>query len=315
MRIANPIYDAVFKFFMEDPEVAKRLISNIIGQTVLSLDAQPQEVLTQSTIYPIAVLRLDYKAVIVNEQGETKKVLIEMQKAEKQVDIQRFRRYLGENYAKVDIIDEKEEMLPIICIYFLGFRVKYLRTLYPVLKVAPQVIDVETSLPIAEQNEAMQDDFIKHLTHTSYFIQIQNLPETTQNVLLHRLSAFNQVYKVADIRWQLEFEDWHNIADPDLQLFVQRLWFAVQNNKVQAEIRAEQELDKHFIDYARQVEVLTQSNTAQVQALAEKDQALAQAEQQKIATAKNFIALGMSVSVVAQAMQVSETEVKAWLNQ
>ena len=34
MQIANPRYDAVFKFFMEDNEVAKRLISNIIEQIV-----------------------------------------------------------------------------------------------------------------------------------------------------------------------------------------------------------------------------------------------------------------------------------------
>jgi hypothetical protein len=70
MRIANPIYDAVFKFFMEDPEVAKRLISNIIGQEVVSLAAQPQEVLTQSKVYPISVLGLDYNALQAEVHAE-----------------------------------------------------------------------------------------------------------------------------------------------------------------------------------------------------------------------------------------------------
>jgi hypothetical protein len=306
MRIANPIYDAVFKFFMEDPEVAKRLISNIIGQEVVSLVAQPQEVLTQSKVYPISVLRLDYKAVITNEQGETQKVLIEMQKADNMYDIQRFRRYLGENYAKPDIINDEEIALPIICIYFLGFRVQYIRTNYPVLKACPQIIDVSTSLPITEQAEAFQDDFIKLLTHTSYFIQIPNLPETTQNLLLYRLSAFNQLNMTRDTRWQLEFEDWQNIADPDLQLFVKRLWFAVQNQKVQEEVRAEQHID-HVLDQKdKRIE-------QQQQALVEKDQALAQAEQHKITTAKNLIALGLSVAAVATAMGASEAEVGEWL--
>jgi hypothetical protein len=352
MRIANPIYDAVFKFFMEDPEVAKRLISNIIGQEVVSLVAQPQEVITQSTVYPISVLRLDYKAVITNEQGETQKVLIEMQKADNMLDIQRFRRYLGENYAKPDIIDEKEVSLPIICIYFLGFRVQGIRTRYAVLKASPQIIDVSTSLPILEQVEALEDDFVKLLTHTSYFIQIQNLPETTQNLLLHRLSAFNQLNMTRDTRWQLDFEDWKNIADPDLQLFVKRLWFAVQSQKVQAEVRGEQEIDSHFDKLTRKIETLDQTilkkdevlaekeyllaekdqvlaekdqvlaEKDQVlaekdQVLAEKDQVLAevlaQAEQQKITTAKNFIALGLSIEAVAAAMQVGEEEVNAWL--
>jgi hypothetical protein len=355
MRIANPIYDAVFKFFMEDPEVAKRLISNIIGQEVVSLVAQPQEVVTQSKVYPISVLRLDYKAVIINEQGEQQKVLIEMQKADNRIDIQRFRRYLGENYAKPDIIGEEEVSLPIICIYFLGFRVQYILTKYPVLKATSQIIDVSTSLPIEEQYEAFQDDFIKLLTHTSYFIQIPNLPESTQNLLLHRLSAFNQTNMTHDVRWQLEFEDWKTIKDPDLQLFVKRLWFAMQNTIVQEEVLAEQEIDTHFDRLTHKIEKLDQAiiekdqvlaekdqvlaekdqvlaekdqvlaekdqvlaEKDQVlaekdQVLAEKDQALAQAEQHKITTAKNFIALGLSVDAVAAAMQVSAGEVQNWL--
>lgn len=38
MQIANPIYDAVFKYLMEDSQIAKLLISSIIGEKVLSLD-------------------------------------------------------------------------------------------------------------------------------------------------------------------------------------------------------------------------------------------------------------------------------------
>jgi hypothetical protein len=51
------------------------------------------------------------------------------------------------------------------------------------------------------------------------------------------------------------------------------------------------------------------------QVLAEKDQALAQAEAQKIITAKNLINLGLSITNVAEAMQASEAEVRAWLGQ
>ena len=38
MQIANPIYDVVFKFMMEDSKVAKKFISAIIGEEVLELD-------------------------------------------------------------------------------------------------------------------------------------------------------------------------------------------------------------------------------------------------------------------------------------
>ena len=41
MQIANPIYDVVFKYLMEDAKVAKLLISSIIGEEIEELDFRP----------------------------------------------------------------------------------------------------------------------------------------------------------------------------------------------------------------------------------------------------------------------------------
>jgi hypothetical protein len=46
MHIANPIYDVVFKYLMEDAKVAKLLISSIIGEEIEELDFRPQEFTT-----------------------------------------------------------------------------------------------------------------------------------------------------------------------------------------------------------------------------------------------------------------------------
>jgi hypothetical protein len=43
VQIANPIYDIVFKYMMEDNAVAKLLLSSIIGNEVTYLDSNPQE--------------------------------------------------------------------------------------------------------------------------------------------------------------------------------------------------------------------------------------------------------------------------------
>ncbi len=43
MQIANPIYDVVFKYMMEDAKVAKLLISSIINEEVEKLKFRPQE--------------------------------------------------------------------------------------------------------------------------------------------------------------------------------------------------------------------------------------------------------------------------------
>jgi hypothetical protein len=43
MQIANPIYDVVFKFLMEDSRAAKSLLSALIQQEIIELDFLPQE--------------------------------------------------------------------------------------------------------------------------------------------------------------------------------------------------------------------------------------------------------------------------------
>jgi hypothetical protein len=43
MLIANPIYDVVFKFLMEDAKIAKLLLSSIIGENIEELSFLPQE--------------------------------------------------------------------------------------------------------------------------------------------------------------------------------------------------------------------------------------------------------------------------------
>lgn len=43
MKIANPIYDVVFKYLMDDNKIAKLVISKIIGEEIELLDFQPKE--------------------------------------------------------------------------------------------------------------------------------------------------------------------------------------------------------------------------------------------------------------------------------
>lgn len=83
MRVANPIYDTVFKHLMEVPEIASELISRLIGRRVLSLRQLPQETQQRAQGVDVEgavlqVLRLDFAAEIELEDGSHKKVLIEL---------------------------------------------------------------------------------------------------------------------------------------------------------------------------------------------------------------------------------------------
>ena len=138
MKLANPIYDTVFKYLMEDTEIARRLLSKIIGEEIIKIEVRPQEHTYKAEKHDITVLRFDFKATIqLKEQLSTNKtgkknwkakyktVLIELQKAKKPKDIERFRRYLGNNYKKKDTITDADGKiqsvdLPIVTIYFLG---------------------------------------------------------------------------------------------------------------------------------------------------------------------------------------------------
>ncbi len=107
MKIANPIYDVVFKYLMDDNMIAKLMISKIIGEEIESLDFQPKESVakiesptpdSEKVKASFTVYRLDFAAKIKLSGGGFKQVLIEIQKAKFPTDIMRFRKYLGQQY-------------------------------------------------------------------------------------------------------------------------------------------------------------------------------------------------------------------------
>jgi len=122
MVIANPIYDVVFKRMMENERVAKFFIGTLLNQTIETIEVKPQEFTYTDELAGLAVFRLDFIATIRTENGEQKKVLIEIQKAKNQIDLMRFRNYLAEQYKKEDVVNNQKMILPITTIYILGFK-------------------------------------------------------------------------------------------------------------------------------------------------------------------------------------------------
>ena len=190
MIIANPIYDVVFKYLLEDTEIAKELLSTILGANISGLQVKPQETLIQGESGEIKIFHLDFKAVIDLPDGKQKTVLIELQKAKKTYDILRFRKYLGENYSKEEIRKNKKGKpegycLEIVTIYFLGFTLSGVEV--PVLKVSRNIQNAITGETVVAEN-----DFINHLTHECFTIQIPRLAHTQGSKLEEVLAIFSQ---------------------------------------------------------------------------------------------------------------------------
>lgn len=175
--IANPIYDTVFKFLMEDLDIAKEIISAIIDKEILEISVLPQESSfhlegkTSFTVY-----RLDFLALI-KTNDQTQKVLIELQKAKFSSDVMRFRRYLGEQYRK--------DKYPIITIYLLGHEID--KNLPPIL-----TIDRNYKNRVTGETISIKNKFIECLTHDSYVIQIPLLKPSYQTKVEKILSIFGQ---------------------------------------------------------------------------------------------------------------------------
>ncbi len=111
MKVANALYDVVFKYLMEDKRVAKLLLSALLKMEIEDIEFQPKEFSTSSKTdkKTLTIYRMDFKARVKFPNGETKEVLIELQKAKFPSDIMRFRKYLGNQYAsEQNVIEDKK---------------------------------------------------------------------------------------------------------------------------------------------------------------------------------------------------------------
>ncbi|MCI5116998.1 MAG: hypothetical protein D3913_03360 [Candidatus Electrothrix sp. LOE1_4_5] len=190
MKVANPLYDVVFKYLMQDMRVAKLVISHIIEQEIESLDFAFTELNRKLPNGGLTVLRIDFAAKIREPDGSSKLVLIELQKAKFPTDITRFRKYLGKQYQEESNIrlDErtgKKKALPIISIYILGHNLEYNDS--PVIHVKRAYYDHATKEQLTRKEE-----FIESLTHDSYIIQVRRLRKKHRNKLETLLSIFDQ---------------------------------------------------------------------------------------------------------------------------
>ena len=241
MIIANPIYDVVFKYLLEDADIARDLLSTILGEEVVKLEFKPQETSTESS-EGIKILRLDFKAIIKKKDGTLFKVLIELQKSKQVFDVMRFRRYLGDNYRKEDQYVENDGLavirpLPIITIYFLGFMLNNVPS--GVIKVKREYVDAVT-----EEILGVKDDFVEPLTHDSYMIQVGRLPKESRGKLDKVMQIFSPMYQNKTDKHLVDFQG--DIHDPLVLRMVERLSRAIASDEYRDKMDVEDEIDRIF---------------------------------------------------------------------
>jgi hypothetical protein len=241
MKIANPIYDAVFKYLMEDIDIAKDLLSAILKVEILALEIKPQE-LPVNISTGISVMRIDFKCKIRSTSGDIKIILIEIQKSKRHFNVLRFRRYLSKNYRETEqIVHDKDRIeeiiLPITTIYFLGYKLDNIEI--PVLKVTRQYQDADTDDTID-----LKEDFVEQLSHDLYAIQIPRLKMNVQTELEKMLDVFSQTKYKTDESHVLEYTG--DTKNPKIARILKRLNGVFLDEEMLRAIEAEEEIESEL---------------------------------------------------------------------
>jgi hypothetical protein len=293
--IANPLYDVVFRYMMEDNKVAKLFLSAIIGEEIEELIFKPTEYSRKIEDKDITVTRMDFSAKIRLENGDYRLILIELQKSKYFFQIMRFRRYLGKQYQNPEnfyTVAEREEKygLPIYPIYILGEA--FTEEKIPVIQVRRDYIDAATQEKILEKYP-----FIEALTHDATVIQIPYLKENRRTVLEQFLEIFDQTKKSDETGHFLEIneedypERYHEI--------IRRLRKAIANPQIESDMDFEDDVFEAF--------------NKQENKLAKAEEEKRQAENVNIQVIQNLAKAGFSIEKIVELTGMEIEKIKTIL--
>ncbi len=238
ITIANPIYDSVFKYLMEDERITKTILSALLKREVVKVEMRKHEY-SNGSRDKISMFRIDFGAQVMQDDGSTKLILIELQKTWLETETLRFRQYLGAQYADPDNImkDDNPEGygIPMVTVYLLGHRVGDIEE--PVLYVHHKSFDYDGR----EVTKGMPDPFVDSLVHDSIIVQIPLLRGSVNNRLEEVLSVFDQSHKDRFNRQMLNFEEGAFAGDSEMQHILHRLLAAASDSKLRHDMNVEDE--------------------------------------------------------------------------
>ena len=237
VTIANPIYDSVFKFLMEDMRVARTILSALLKKNIVNVDVRPHEY-SNVQRETISMFRIDFGATVREDDGREHLVVIEVQKTWLETETLRFRQYLGVQYEKKENIlpDSKEGYaMPMVAVYILGHRVGNIEE--PVLYVRPGAYNYNEQ-PVTR---GLPDPFVDSLTHKSIIVQIPLLHGQINNRLDKVLSVFDQTRKDSRSEHFLQIDDTLYEGDDEMQGVIRRLLMAASSAETRRDMNVEDE--------------------------------------------------------------------------
>ena len=245
--VANPLYDVVFKYLMEDERIAKTILTALLKKKVVGVKIRRNEYANLRRRESISMFRIDFAATIQDEDGMPHLMLIELQKTWLPTETLRFRRYLAlqynneENMLKEPQEPQRKYAIPMVAIYLLGHRVGNIKE--PIIYVNHQAYDYDDNVV----KDGLPDPFVESLQHNSIIVQLPLLKGRINNRLEQVLSVFDQT-NVMDDKKVIRVDDQQFDGDNDMEYIVRRLQSAAADPEVRYQMNAEDEFFKEIED-------------------------------------------------------------------
>lgn len=316
IRIANPIYDSVFKYLVEDRRIAKTLISALLKKEVVDVRMNPHEY-TNGVRDRISMFRIDFSADVREADGSVHLVLIELQKTWLETETLRFRQYLGAQYANPENVmkdDRHGYGIPMIAVYLLGHKLGDIEE--PIVYASHKVYDYDGN----ELTQGVPDAFVESLVHDSIIVQIPRLHGQVNNRLEKVLSVFDQTQQDDLNRQMLCLDAETYEGDKDMMYILHRLSMAAADSQLRQDMNVEDEFfsaienrDTEIMN--RDKRIMEQDNTIseQLSTISEQSNKISEQSQMLRMTIKGLMDKGMSLEEISALMGRTVDELKALL--
>lgn len=290
--VANPLYDAVFKYLMEDDRIAKTILAALLKKKVIDVKIRRNEYANLTRRESISMFRIDFAATVLDEDNKPHLMLIELQKTWLPTETLRFRRYLALQYNNEEnMLKEEHEKyaIPMVAIYLLGHCIGKIEE--PVIYVNHHAYTYDGK----KVEEGIPDPFVESLQHDSIIVQIPLSHGRVNNRLEKVLCLFDQT-NVADNKKVIKVDDKQFEGDNDMEYIVRRLQSAAADPDMRYQMNAEDEFFKEL--------------EARDSLIMEKDGQLKEKDEMLRKMIKGMQENGMSLDDIAKMLNKTVDEVK-----
>ena len=304
--VANPLYDAVFKYLMEDDRIAKTILAALLKKKVIDVKIRRNEYANLTRRESISMFRIDFAATVLDGDNKPHLMLIELQKTWLPTETLRFRRYLALQYNNEEnMLKEEHEKyaIPMVAIYLLGHRVGKIEE--PVIYVNHHAYNYDGK----KVEEGIPDPFVESLLHDSIIVQIPLLHGRVNNRLEKVLCLFDQT-NVADNKKVIKVDDKQFEGDNDMEYIVRRLQSAAADPDMRYQMNAEDEFFKEL--EARDSLIMEKDGQLKEKdgQLKEKDGQLKEKDEMLRKMIKGMQENGMSLDDIAKMLNKTVDEIK-----